>query len=111
VKRSDAGRDVGTNQVIAFRQATSRSASQPRSLAHTDSKAVMPIKPAAQKFRLFIFCSTLDNSLAVSGSSVICFMLGKRHIADANQNAAEPHAAITTPVSISDFILTTGESM
>jgi hypothetical protein len=31
--------------------------------------------------------------------------LGKRHIADMNQNIAEPHAAIMTPVSISDLMI------
>ena len=80
-------------------------AGHPRSLAHTDSKAVIPIKPAAQKFRLFIFRSAFDNSLAEIGSSEPGLMLGKRHIADANQNIAEPHAAIITPVSISDFTI------
>jgi hypothetical protein len=29
-------------------------------------------------------------------------MLGKRHIADVNQNIAEPHAAIIAPVSMND---------
>jgi hypothetical protein len=33
-------------------------------------------------------------------------MLGKRHIADVNQNIAEPHAAIITPVSMNDLIIT-----
>jgi hypothetical protein len=32
------------------------------------------------------------------GTSVPGLMLGKRHIADVNQNIAEPHAAITTPI-------------
>jgi hypothetical protein len=33
-------------------------------------------------------------------------MLGKRHIADPNQNIAEPHAAIIAPVSMNDLIIT-----
>jgi hypothetical protein len=33
-------------------------------------------------------------------------MLGKRHIADVNQNIAEPHAAMMTAVSIYDLIIT-----
>jgi hypothetical protein len=42
----------------------------PRNLPNADSKAVTPISPAAQKFHLFILCSTLDNSVTVSSSSV-----------------------------------------
>jgi hypothetical protein len=30
---------------------------------------------------------------------------GKRHMADRNQNAAEPHAVIITPVSMNDLIV------
>src|SRR5262249_50759531 len=56
------------------------------------------ISPAAQKFHLFILCSTLDNSVTVSDSSAPGLMLGKRHMADANQNIAEPHAAIITAI-------------
>jgi hypothetical protein len=33
-------------------------------------------------------------------------MLGKRHIADMNQNIAEPHAAIIAPVSMNGLIIT-----
>jgi hypothetical protein len=33
-------------------------------------------------------------------------MLGNRHIADLNQNIAEPHAAIITPASMNGLILT-----
>ena len=29
-----------------------------------------------------------------------CLMWGKRHMADRNQNAAEPHAVIITPVYV-----------
>jgi hypothetical protein len=32
-------------------------------------------------------------------------MLGKRQIADLNQNIAEPHAAIIAPASINDLII------
>src|SRR4051812_24576000 len=38
----------------------------PENLAHTDSKAVTPINPAAQKFQLLIFCNLLDNSLTLA---------------------------------------------
>jgi hypothetical protein len=78
----------------------------PRNLPNADSKAVTPISPAAQKFHLFILCSALDNSVTVSNSSLPGLMLGKRHIADVNQNIAEPHAAIITPVSMNDLIIT-----
>ena len=70
----------------------------PRNRANADSKAVTPISPAAQKFRLFILCSDLDSSVTVSNSSAPGLTLGKRHIADANQNIAEPHAAIITAI-------------
>jgi hypothetical protein len=33
-------------------------------------------------------------------------MLGKRHIAEVNQNIAEPHAAIIAPISMNDLIVT-----
>jgi hypothetical protein len=65
----------------------------------------MPISPAAQKFDLFILCSALDSSVIASASSVLGLMLGKRQIADLNQNIAEPHAAIIAPVSINDLII------
>ena len=78
----------------------------PRNLTHTDSSAVTPISPAAQKFHLFILCSALDNSVTLSNSFVPELMLGKRHIADVNQNIAEPHAAITAPASMNDLIIT-----
>jgi|SRR6476646_10872256 len=76
----------------------------PRNLIHTDSKAVTPISPAAQKFHVLIFCSLLDSSLTLSSSSRLGLMLGKRHIADANQNAAEPQPVTSAAVSINDFI-------
>src|SRR5262249_10118673 len=76
---------------------TLRRQDHPRNLANADSKAVTPISPAAQKFHLFILCSALDNSVTVSNSFAPGLMLGKRHIADVNQNIAEPHAAIITP--------------
>ena len=64
----------------------------------------MPISPAAQKFHLLILCSALDNSVAVVGSSIPALMLGKRHIADMNQNIAEPHAVTIIATSMYDFI-------
>jgi hypothetical protein len=78
----------------------------PRNLPHADSKAVTPISPAAKKFHLFILCSALDNSVILSNSSMPDLMLGKRHIADVNQNIAEPHAVISAPVSMKDLIIT-----
>jgi hypothetical protein len=36
---------------------------------------------------------------------VLGVMLGNRHIADLNQNIAEMHTAITTPVSINGLII------
>ena len=66
----------------------------------------MPISPAAQKFDLFIVCSALDSSVTASTSSVLGLMLGKRQIADLNQNIAEPHAAIIAPVSMNGLIIT-----
>jgi len=85
-----------------------RPAGHPRSLAETDSRAVTPISPAAQKFHLLILCSLLDNSVTLSNSSIARarpgLMLGKCHIADANQHMAEAHPVISTAVSISDLI-------
>ena len=78
---------------------------QPRYLTKAASKAVIPINPAAQKFHRFILCSAFDNSVTLSGSSMPCLMWGKRHMADRNQNAAEPHAVIITPVSMNDLIV------
>jgi hypothetical protein len=78
---------------------------QPRYLAKAASRAVTPINPAAQKFHRFILCSAFDSSVTLSGSSLPCFMWGKRHMADRNQNAAEPHAVIITPVSMNDLIV------
>src|SRR5215469_14084861 len=78
---------------------------QPRYLANAASSAVTPISPAAKKFHLFILCSTLDNS-PWSISSSPSFMVGKRHIADMNQNIAEPHAVIMIPASTYDLIIT-----
>jgi hypothetical protein len=70
----------------------------PRNLIHTDSSAVTPISPAAQKFHVLILCSLLDSSATLSNSSMLGLMPGKRHIADANQNTAEPHAVISAAV-------------
>jgi hypothetical protein len=80
-------------------------AGHPRNLAHTDSKAVTPISPAAQKFHLLIFCNLLDNSLTLANSSLPGLLLGKYHIADANQHVAEPHPVISTAISMSDLII------
>src|SRR5262245_42010560 len=101
--RSCAGRSPGawtrTPSPRPRRVAAPRSPrDHPRNLANADSKAVTPISPAAQKFHLFILCSALDNSVTVSDSSAPGLMLGKRHTADANQNIAEPHAAIITAI-------------
>jgi len=71
--------------------------SHPRNLSHAPSNAVTPISPAAQKFHLLILCSFLDNSV-ISSNPVPSLVLGKWHIADANQNIADPHAAIIAPV-------------
>jgi hypothetical protein len=68
----------------------------------------MPISPAAKKFHLCILCSALNNSIILSNWPVLCSMRGKRHIADVNQNIAEPHAVITAPVSIKDLIVPPG---
>jgi hypothetical protein len=77
----------------------------PRNLAHADSKAVTPISPAAQKFRVFILCSALDNSVvALSNSSMPGLTLGRRHVADMNQNIAEPQAVIIAADSMNDLI-------
>ena len=69
---------------------------------------VVLIKPksAAQKFHVLILWNLLDNSVTLSNSSIRGLMLGKRHIADVNQHAAEPHAAIIAAVSINDVIIT-----
>jgi len=80
-------------------------ADHPRNLADTDSKAVTPINPAAQKFHLLIRCNRLDNSVTLSDSSVPGLTRGKCHIADPNQHMAEAHPTITTAVSISDLIV------
>src|SRR5262249_11835279 len=80
-------------------------ADHPRNLAHTESKAVTPISPAAQKFHLLILCSLLDNSVTLADSSRPCLLLGKCHIADANQHVAERHPVISAAVSMSDLIL------
>jgi hypothetical protein len=70
----------------------------PRSLIQTDSSAVTPISPAAQKFHVLILCNLLDSSVTLSNSSLLDLMLGKRHIADANQNTADAHAVISAAV-------------
>ena len=80
-------------------------AGHPRNLAHTDSKAVTPISPAAQKFHLLILCNLLDNSVTLANSSLPGLMLGQCHIADANQHVAEPHPVISTAVSMSDLVI------
>jgi hypothetical protein len=57
----------------------------PSNLADTDSKAVTPISPAAQKFPRLILCSLTDNSVTLANSSLPGLMPGRCHIADANQ--------------------------
>jgi hypothetical protein len=46
----------------------------------------------------------MDNSVTEFNSFVLALTLGKRHIADANQNIAEPHAVIIAPVSMYGLI-------
>jgi hypothetical protein len=75
---------------------------QPRYLANAANKAVTPISPDAQKFRLFILCSAFDSSVTFSNSFMPSLMLGNRHIADMNQNTAETQAVIMIPVSMND---------
>jgi hypothetical protein len=80
-------------------------AGHPRNLAHTDSKAVTPINPAAQKFHLLILCSLFDNSFTLAVSSTTGFVLGKCHIAEANQHMAEALPVISAAVSMSDLMI------
>jgi hypothetical protein len=80
-------------------------AGHPRNLAHTDSKAVTPIDPAAQKFHLLILCNLLDNSVILAASSMPGLMLRKCRIADANQHMAETLPVISAAVSMSDLII------
>ena len=80
------------------------SKSHPKTLADTDSKAVTPIRPAAQKFHRLILCSLMDNSVTLANSSLPGLMPGRCHIADANQHMAEPHAVSRTAVSMNDRI-------
>jgi hypothetical protein len=80
-------------------------AGHPRNLAHTDSKAVTPIDPAAQKFHRLIRCSLSDNSVTFAASSMPGLVLRKCHIADANQHVAEMHPVISAAVSMSDLII------
>lgn len=77
---------------------------QPRYPANAASRAVTPISPAAQKFRRLILCNALDNSVTVADSPMPALMLGRRHIADMNQNTAEPHAVTIIAVSMDDLI-------
>ena len=79
--------------------------SHPRTLADTDSNAVTPISPAAQKFHRLILCSLTDSSVTLANSSLPGLRLGRCHIADANQHMAEPHPVIRTAVSMNDRIL------
>jgi hypothetical protein len=80
-------------------------ACHPRNLAHTESKAVTPIDPAAQKFHRLILCSLLDNSVTLAASSMPGLVLRKCHIADTNQHIAEMHPVISAAVSMSDLML------
>jgi hypothetical protein len=43
--------------------------------------------------------------VTLAGSSLPGLMLGRYHIADANQQIAEPHPVISTAVSMSDRII------
>ena len=80
-------------------------ACHPRNLAHTESKAVTPIDPAAQKFHRLILCSLSDNSVTLAASSMPGLVLRKCHIADANQHVAEIQPVISAAVSMSDLII------
>jgi hypothetical protein len=80
----------------------------PRNLAHTDSKAVTPINPAAQKFHRLILCNLLDNSVTLAASSVPGLSRGKCQIADANQHVAEIQPVISAAVSMSDLMIRAG---
>ena len=79
----------------------------PRNLADTDSKAVTPISPAAQKFHRLIRCNRLDSSVTLSDSSVP-LTRGKCHIADPNQHMAEAPPAMIIAVSMRDFMIHPG---
>ena len=79
----------------------------PRNLADTDSMAVTPISPAAQKFHRLIRCNRLDSSVTLSDSSVP-LMRGKCHIADPNQHIAEAPPTIMIAVSMRDFMIHPG---
>jgi hypothetical protein len=68
------------------------------------------MSPAAQKFLLFIFRRALDNS-SLSNSSIPGLIVGRRHIADVNQNTAEPQAVIIIPVSMYDRIIVPNSAM
>jgi hypothetical protein len=95
---------VGTSSPpISFRSLDE--AGHPRNLAHTESKAVTPIDPAAQKFHLLILCSLSDNSVTLAASSMPGLVLRKCHIADTNQHIAEIHPVISAAVSMSDLII------
>jgi len=87
-----------------------RKRAQPRYRRNADSNAVMPISPAAQKFHRFIRRSAFDNSVSSSECSLLSLMWGIRHIADRNQNTAEPHVVTIMAVSIGDFIITPDSS-
>jgi len=80
-------------------------AGHPRNLADTDSKAVTPISPEAQKLHLLTLCNLLDNSVILANSSMLGLILGKCQNADANQQVAEAHPVISAAVSMSDLII------
>jgi hypothetical protein len=63
------------------------------------------MSPAAQKFQVLILCSLLDSSVTLSSSSLPGLMPRERHIAEANQNTAEPHPVISAAVSMYDFTI------
>jgi len=63
------------------------------------------MSPAAQKFQVLILCSLSDSSVTLSRSPLPGLLPRKRHIAEANQNAAEPHPVMSAAVSMNDFII------
>jgi hypothetical protein len=88
--------------LLAGRSRLREPSSSTEILANAANKAVTPISPAAQKFRLFILCSAFDSSVTFSNSFMPSLMLGNRHIADMNQNTAETQAVTMIPVSMND---------
>ena len=63
------------------------------------------MRPAAQKFLLLIFRSMAFNSVSLSGPSAPGLIEGNRHMAAANQKAADPDAAIMAAISMYGFMV------